>query len=351
MRFLHDKNPVFVADDDNEENKTTAENKVRYMDKIGRLTDTAVDRITFASAAKAMWDTYNRCLRDPGIPYKKPIGIIRSLVVSNIIATTERHGEGSKRKNRPLDHTEMATLRKKLGLGISAENGGGRDLWGGGTPSVDFYDVVVIPLFSDEHWSVMVCYNGDVDETSAATLHHYDSCNGCHDDLAHKARDALVEIGFLPEGCFVKRTPEYPQQKDMYECGYSVIQLVGVISAAYQTSHAPTSKLTIEEFPSMEEERIKALSAEIMNMLGGSRFGSYPSELNIQEKTPPRSLVTLYNTVRERLLLIEIERQFQPPFPDVPSLYFENTKNKPPLIRNFDEYTHKKQKGKEKVFS
>ncbi len=230
--------------------------EVKYMDNQKRLTDAAIDRFCMASCTRAMM---YRGKEIHGNTFRaKPLGWIRSLSVTRVLSDVE---------NPSYD---VALCRRKLGL----EN-----------HILELYDTVMISLHGGDHWSLMVCY---VQTEGIFNVYHYDSMFGAHIHLAETTMNALISIGVLPRGCTLHNVCDYPQQKSYYECGYSVLMMVGTITSCYQDvdrmGTLGTPRIPSEEFPSLDERGVQKLWLVIYRSLGKSTTSYYPSERVVKKE-------------------------------------------------------------------
>jgi len=262
------------------------------MDDQKRLTDSAIDRFAMASCAMVMVRRMKalraaRRAADPA-PLPLPMGWVRSHAITSVIAELARRGRASQR----VTQRDRERMRRKLGLSPPTASAG--------LPSPFLhYDVVLLCLYGDEHWSLMVCY---VQTEGAGVVFHYDSLFGAHRRLAQRTTRALILLGVLPIGCKLRRVDAYPQQRSYYECGYSVLLMVGaVMTAAMRQIGDPVRPLIPTEFPSLDREGVRRLRQGIFQKLGNSTVGTYPSEAP-EDAAHSTSYVPMYRRVRDQMI-------------------------------------------------
>lgn len=283
---------------------------VKYMDEDKRLTDAAIDRFSIASCTRAMMNKLEQHRgRDARYP-ARPIGWIRSLTVTHIL-------EAYARKEVNTMERVNAAIRK-LGLGYdSKEHLRSQKIPGKPLVSLlECYDTVIISLYGGEHWSLMACY---VQSEGLNHVYHYDSMNGVHAELARNVLTLLIYLCLVPETCTLRRVANYPQQRSTFECGYSVLMMVGAITVAYQVSSHDkgTPRVPLDDFPSLDRLGVERLHKVIYQSLGNSTKSAYPSEHDIKGRALRRpcndggkkrgrsggeSLVSYYHRVRKQML-------------------------------------------------
>jgi len=281
-RVINNRSFIDITNDAERDDSTAPPHIVRYMDDRKRLTDSAIDRFCIASCTQAM----TQCVKanqQRGYPMPKPLAWVRSLSITRVLQEWDE-----KYKSGRIDKTKYL---KKLGLGE--------------TVSILDYDILILSLYEDEHWSLMVCY---VQTESTKYLYHYDSQFGMHANLARRARLLLIELGILPRECKLRRVQDYWQQKADYECGYAVLMMMAAIYVGYVNANTAsvipgTPRVPFENYPSLDKRGVNTIYHSIYRSLGNQTLSSYPTEhMSMTSTRKPESLVTLYRYVCERLL-------------------------------------------------
>lgn len=261
---------------------------VMYMDDRKRLTDAAIDRFCMASCTLAMIRkirTFRSREKEKYLP--KPIGWVRSLSLTRVMSQLPLRSNGKKRGS-DMSPPDKERMRRKLGMGKR---------------TFSSYDTVLFSMYEDEHWSLMVFY---IQSDGLLCAYHYDSLVGCHADLARRVIEALVYLSMIPRECELRRLGNYPQQNSDFECGYSVLMMVGAVTSSYlvQIGREPTHKLPVKDFPSLDAKGVYKLYNLIFKTLNNKTEGEYPSEQldKMGDISKVKSLVTLYRHTCEGLL-------------------------------------------------
>jgi len=137
--------------------------------------------------------------------------------------------------------------------------------------SIEDCDVVLGSVYSEAHWSLLVLYlKHRSPEGGRARAFHYDSIYGLNTNKARAIVEMLSRAGILLPDVCIDNPPDFPQQRDTYECGHVVLMTVNSVATKYKRfAHSPTAPLTVIDYPDISEERIERIRTNIIKRVLG----------------------------------------------------------------------------------